>query len=147
MTRTRIGALAPPWCRFRKCGPLRIVQMRLALGVLRSAKLSLSKLGGWLSNLGPSRDLCPWCQAGFPAPWTCVTYHSRCRDLLLRPAAPGWLRSGSLSLAVLAPAPEPAPFSLSLGFIGTSAPATFKEWTIHLETVTSHPWATGELPT
>lgn len=63
--------------------------------------------------------------------------------VLLLPAAEG---VGSLSSTVAAPAPESAHFSLVLGFTGTSAPATFKEWTIPLETATSHLWATGESP-
>lgn len=65
----------------------------------------------------------------------------------LCPHASDWLRSGSLSLAVLTSAPELAHFSLFLGLIGTNAPATSKEWTIPLETATFRLWATGELPT
>ncbi|KAF3829945.1 hypothetical protein GH733_001370 [Mirounga leonina] len=45
-------------------------------------------------------------------------------------------------MPLAAPAPESAHFSLFLGSTGTSAPATFKEWTIPLETATFHLWAT-----
>lgn len=107
--------------------------------------LSLSKFGRWPSNLGPSPDLCPWCQTGFATPWRCVSCHRRCHYFSLCLYEPEWLRSGSLSLAVPAPAPESTHFSLFLGFIGTSAPVTSKEWTIPRETVTFHLWATGEL--
>ena len=60
--------------------------------------------------------------------------------------APGWSRGGVPALDGPAPAPESARLSLFLGFLGTSAPATSKEWIIPLETVTSLLWATGEFP-
>lgn len=67
-------------------------------------------------------------------------------DAIRCPSAPGWQRSESLSLAVPASAPASAHCSLPLGFIGTSAPATSKEWTIPQETATFRLWATGEFP-
>lgn len=94
-------------------------------------------------TLRPSPDLHASCQAGFPTSRLHVTVGT---TFLCVPLCP-WLAEDELSvLGGLCSSSKSAYFSLFLVFIGTSAPVTFKEWTIPLGTVTSHRWATGELP-